>query len=125
MTDLTTPQGGHADATSARAAGSGIGGAAMVAAACGARPPRTASSGTTEEVPAKTQLDQSATDAKLNWSKWLVYMDVDEEDGTRPTLDRFMEKTGIDVDYTEDVNDNDEFYAKVRPQLEAGPGHRA
>ena len=31
-----------------------------------------------------------------------------------------MEKTGIDVDYREDVNDNAEFDAKVRPQLEAG-----
>ena len=31
-----------------------------------------------------------------------------------------MEKTGINVDYREDVNDNAEFDAKVRPQLEAG-----
>jgi spermidine/putrescine transport system substrate-binding protein len=91
----------------------------MVAAACGARPPRTASSGTTEEIPARTQPDQSATDAKLNWSTWVGYMDVDEE-GNRPTLDRFMEQTGIAVDYREDVNDNAEFDAKVRPQLEAG-----
>ena len=37
-----------------------------------------------------------------------------------PTLDAFTEKTGIKVNYTEDINDNDEFYGKVRPQLDGG-----
>lgn len=119
MTDLTTPKAGTPMPRRRVLQAAGIGGAAMVAAACGARPPRTASSGGTEEVPARTQPDQSATDAKLNWSTWVGYMDVDEE-GNRPTLDRFMEKTDIKVDYREDVNDNAEFDAKVRPQLEAG-----
>jgi spermidine/putrescine transport system substrate-binding protein len=120
MTDLTTPKAGTPMPRRRVLQAAGIGGAAMVAAACGARPPRTASSGGYEEVPAKTQPDQSTTDAKLNWSTWVGYMDVDEESGTRPTLDAFSEKTGIKVDYREDVNDNAEFDAKVRPQLEAG-----
>ena len=99
----------------------GIGGAAAVAAACGARPPRTAAAGgTSEEVPAKTQPDQSATDPVVHWSTWVGYIDVDEETGTRPTIEEFQRRTGIQVDYREDVNDNSEFDAKVRPQLEAG-----
>ena len=98
-----------------------LGGAAAVASACGARPPRTGSAaGSSEEIPAQTQPDQSATEKELVWSTWVGYMDVDEESGTRPTLDRFVEQTGIEVDYREDVNDNAEFDAKVRPQLEAG-----
>ncbi len=120
MTDLTTPKAGTPMPRRRVLQAAGIGGAAMVAAACGARPPRTASSGGTEEVPALTQPDQSATSKELNWSTWVGYMDEDEEAGTRPTLDRFTEKTGIKVDYREDVNDNAEFDAKVRPQLEAG-----
>ena len=55
----------------------------MGAAACGARPPRTAAAGgTSEEVPAKTQPDQSATDPVVHWSTWVGYIDVDEETGT-------------------------------------------
>ncbi len=72
-----------------------------------------------EEIPAKTQPDQSATSPELNVSNWVSYIDVDD-DGNRPTLDRFVEATGISVNYTEDINDNAEFDAKVRPQLEAG-----
>jgi spermidine/putrescine transport system substrate-binding protein len=119
MTDLTTPKAGTPMPRRRVLQAAGIGGAAMVAAACGARPPRTASSGSAEEIPAKTQPDQSATEKKLNWSTWVSYIDADDE-GNRPTLDRFMEQTGIAVDYREDVNDNAEFDAKVRPQLDAG-----
>ena len=35
-------------------------------------------------------------------------------------MEEFTAKTGIKVNYNEDVNDNNEFYAKVRPQLEQG-----
>ena len=98
----------------------GIGGAAMVAAACGARPPAHREQ---RQPPRRSRPGPSPTSRpptqKLNWSTWVGYIDVDD-DGNRPTLDRFMEQTGIEVDYREDVNDNAEFDAKVRPQLEAG-----
>ncbi|MFP5218858.1 MAG: PotD/PotF family extracellular solute-binding protein [Actinomycetes bacterium] len=55
------------------------------------------------------------------WSNWPLYIDVSEEDeNVRPTLERFMEESGITVEYTEDINDNDEFFGKIQPQLEAG-----
>ncbi len=66
-----------------------------------------------------TQPDQSADSKQVNWSTWVGYIDTDD-DGNRPTVDAFTAKTGIKVDYREDVNDNSEFDAKVRPQLEAG-----
>ena len=63
--------------------------------------------------------DLSDSEKVVNWSNWPEYIDVDD-DGNRPSLDAFTAATGIAVNYTEDYNDNDEFYAKVRPLLEAG-----
>jgi spermidine/putrescine transport system substrate-binding protein len=56
----------------------------------------------------------------VNWSNWPLYLDVNEETGEYPSLKAFEASTGISVAYTEDVNDNNEFYAKVRTQLEQG-----
>lgn len=64
--------------------------------------------------------DLSDTDKVVSWSNWPEYIDVDDKTQKHPTLDAFTKKTGIKVSYTEDYNDNDEFYAKVRPLLAAG-----
>ncbi|GAA4569712.1 spermidine/putrescine ABC transporter substrate-binding protein [Micromonospora coerulea] len=62
--------------------------------------------------------DLSATERKLAFSNWPQYMDVDEKDESkRPSLDAFIAKSGIQVTYTEDVNDNNEFFGKVQNQL--------
>lgn len=64
--------------------------------------------------------DLSSKEKKVNFSTWPQYIDVDEKDKSkRPTLDAFQTKTGIQVTYTEDVNDNDEFFGKVQNQLAA------
>jgi spermidine/putrescine transport system substrate-binding protein len=96
----------------------GAGGVAVTAglAACG-------TSGTgTKTITAKDQSakDMSATEKVVNWSNWPVYIDVDDKTKKRPTLDEFTAKTGIKVNYVEDYNDNDEFFAKVKPQLSSG-----
>ena len=59
--------------------------------------------------------DQSDTDKSVNWSNWPEYIDVDDKTKKHPTLDAFTAATGIKVNYTEDVNDNDEFFAKIKP----------
>ena len=69
---------------------------------------------------AKAAQDMSDSEKVVNWSNWTQYIDVSEDEKSRPTLDAFTKATGIQVNYTEDYNDNDEFYAKVRPLLEAG-----
>ena len=69
---------------------------------------------------ARAAQDASDTEKVVNWSNWTQYIDVSEDESTRPTLDEFTKQTGITVNYTEDYNDNDEFYAKVRPLLEGG-----
>ncbi|WP_424211531.1 ABC transporter substrate-binding protein [Streptomyces sp. BI20] len=62
--------------------------------------------------------DASAAERTLAFSNWPLYIDVDEEDESRrPTLEQFTERTGIGVRYTEDINDNDEFFGKVGPAL--------
>ncbi|GIJ11352.1 extracellular solute-binding protein [Micromonospora andamanensis] len=64
--------------------------------------------------------DLSGTEKTLAFSNWPQYMDVDEDDESkRPSLDGFVSRTGIQVTYTEDVNDNNEFFGKVQNQLAA------
>ncbi|MEU6125647.1 spermidine/putrescine ABC transporter substrate-binding protein [Streptomyces sp. NPDC047123] len=65
--------------------------------------------------------DHSAEEKRIAFSNWTEYMDVDEKDkNRRPTLAAFTRRTGIAVKYTEDINDNVEFFGKVKPQLAAG-----
>ncbi|MFZ9986520.1 MAG: polyamine ABC transporter substrate-binding protein [Candidatus Nanopelagicales bacterium] len=96
----------------------GITGVAATAAACGAGG---GSSDESSAAPSPTQAsDLSDSEKFVNWANWPLYIDVNDETGAYPTLEAFTATTGIDVNYTEDVNDNNEFYAKVRAQLEAG-----
>ncbi|MEV5959018.1 spermidine/putrescine ABC transporter substrate-binding protein [Streptomyces sp. NPDC051987] len=63
--------------------------------------------------------DHSATEKVVNFSNWPEYIDVDDSGKKHPTLDAFRRRTGITVKYTEDINDNDEFFGKIQPQLAA------
>ena len=74
-------------------------------------------SGTVQSADTCESTDISDTSAKLFFSNWPLYMD---EDGKRlPTLEDFEKQSGIDVTYTADINDNNQFFAKVRNQLGA------
>ena len=59
--------------------------------------------------------DLSASQKELIISNWPAYIDPRKNpDGT---FQQFQDQTGLTVHYTDDVNDNSEFYAKVRNQL--------
>jgi spermidine/putrescine transport system substrate-binding protein len=74
--------------------------------------------GTKQSTDSCVSEDTSSTDKKLAFSNWPQYMDVDEKDESKhPTLIAFQDSTGVQVTYTEDVNDNDEFFGKVQNQL--------
>jgi spermidine/putrescine transport system substrate-binding protein len=80
-------------------------------------------SGSTSATPAegKAGTDKSDSEKIVNFSNWVSYIDVDPKDkNKRPTLDNFKAATGITVNYTEDVNSNDDFFAKIHQQLAAG-----
>ncbi|MEU6863105.1 spermidine/putrescine ABC transporter substrate-binding protein [Streptomyces sp. NPDC046876] len=64
--------------------------------------------------------DHSAQEKEINFSNWTEYMDTSDDEKTHPTLEEFTKRTGIKVKYTEDINDNVEFFGKIRPQLAAG-----
>ncbi|MEU4099268.1 polyamine ABC transporter substrate-binding protein [Streptomyces tanashiensis] len=62
--------------------------------------------------------DLSARDRTLDFANWPLYIDTDDDDTSRrPTLDAFRKRTGISVRYTEEINDNDEFFGKISPSL--------
>ncbi|WP_128381842.1 polyamine ABC transporter substrate-binding protein [Streptomyces cavernae] len=64
--------------------------------------------------------DHSAKEKTVNFSNWTEYIDIDDSGKRHPTLEAFTKRTGITVKYTEDINDNNEFFAKIKPQLAAG-----
>jgi spermidine/putrescine transport system substrate-binding protein len=53
----------------------------------------------------------------VNFGNWPLYIDV--LNGKHPSLERFTQTTGIQVTYTEPINNNMPFYAKIRPSLQA------
>ncbi|QTZ94381.1 polyamine ABC transporter substrate-binding protein [Streptomyces auratus] len=62
--------------------------------------------------------DRSAHDPRLTFANWPLYIDVDDHDKQRrPTLAAFERRSGISVTYTEEINDNDEFFGKIGPAL--------
>ncbi|WP_327326370.1 spermidine/putrescine ABC transporter substrate-binding protein [Streptomyces sp. NBC_01210] len=66
----------------------------------------------------RARRDVSKGDRSVDFANWPLYIDTDDEDTSkRPTLDSFTERTGISVRYTEEINDNDEFFGKVSPAL--------
>jgi len=56
----------------------------------------------------------------LVFANWPLYIDVNEDTNERPTLAQFTEETGVEVDYIEEVNDNEEWFGKYQAQLAAG-----
>ena len=100
----------------------GLGGVAALAAACGAGGSTSSgsSAAATAAASAAAAEDLSDTEKTAIWANWPLYMDIDDASGTYPSLEAFKEATGVTVTYTEEINDNNEFYAKYRTQLEQG-----
>lgn len=96
----------------------GIGAAsAMALAACAPA----SEPGPTEPAPQPTAAqDISDTDKRLVWDNWTEYMDLSEDELSRPTLERFEQQSGIKVEYLETYLDNDEYFAIVKDQLALG-----
>ncbi|MGW6287140.1 ABC transporter substrate-binding protein [Streptomyces sp. NPDC055107] len=112
---LTSGRGALTRRSLLRASGMGalaLGGMATLG-ACGIPPAGRADAGAASD-------DHSAKEREVTFSNWTEYMDVSEDEKGRPTLEAFTKRTGIRVRYTEDINDNVEFFGKIKPQLAAG-----
>ncbi len=57
-----------------------------------------------------------AAKGDITISNWPGYMDKGDDN----TVAEFERETGVQVKYVEDVNDNAEFFGKLRPQLDEG-----
>ena len=68
--------------------------------------------------------DLSETEKKLVVSNWPAYIDEDA-DGAPSTMTQFIKSSGIDVTYVADVNDNQEFFAKVAEPVGLMPANEA
>ncbi|WP_256106989.1 spermidine/putrescine ABC transporter substrate-binding protein [Streptomyces sp. ODS05-4] len=89
----------------------GAGGAGLALAGCGVPPARVAPAD-------RGRPDLSRSERRVDFANWPLYIDTDDEDTSRrPTLDAFSRRTGIAVEYREEINDNDEFFGKISPSL--------
>src|SRR5436190_14079385 len=81
-----------------------------ILAACGGSSSSSSSGSSSDKTLAKT----------LRFSNWTLYIDVDEKTKRHPTLDMFKKKTGVTVQYTEDINDNASYFGKIQGPLSRG-----
>ncbi|MEU1279532.1 spermidine/putrescine ABC transporter substrate-binding protein [Streptomyces sp. NPDC005805] len=88
----------------------GAGGAGLALAGCGVPPARVAPGD-------RARADLSGRERRVDFANWPLYIDTDEETSRRPTLEAFSRRTGIAVRYSEEINDNDEFFGKISPSL--------
>ena len=92
--------------------------AALALAACGDED--LGGGGTEEEV---TVAEAGPVEGKMTMSTGVYYIDPGKGgkiDGEGSTIANFEEETGVDVNYLEDINSNESFFAKLRPDLQNG-----
>jgi spermidine/putrescine transport system substrate-binding protein len=58
----------------------------------------------------------------LDFANWPLYIDVTNHGKDHPSLHAFTQQTGIKVNYSEPIQNNDSFYAKIAPVLQGGQG---
>ncbi|MEX0817504.1 MAG: spermidine/putrescine ABC transporter substrate-binding protein [Gaiellales bacterium] len=96
-----------------------VGGAAVslpsILAACGGD----GIEGQTGAAPGTTSVRRELAD-ELVFANWTAYIDLSEDEKSRPTLAQFTEETGVRVRYLEEVNDNEEWFGKYQAQLAQG-----
>ncbi|GLY16225.1 spermidine/putrescine ABC transporter substrate-binding protein [Kineosporia rhizophila] len=99
-------------------AGAGTAGLGAALAACGTSAPGT-SGGEGDGRPTAAK-DLSATEKKVNWANWTLYLDYDDNTKNYPTLQAFEKESGITATYDEAIEDNDSYYGKIQGQLRNG-----
>ena len=85
-----------------------------ILAACGIRP---------GIAPRRAPRRASDATGALEWANWPLYIDIDD-DGNYPSLVAFTEESGLEVNYTEAIQDNADFMGVILPDLQAGQRHR-
>jgi spermidine/putrescine transport system substrate-binding protein len=110
---------------------SGLAGVAAFLAACGTSGTASQAPSATEAATAAATEGASATAAAptpeptpadvLNFANWPLYIDTDDDDPTKhASLEEFTARYGTKVNYSEVINDNEEFFGTIKPVLQAG-----
>jgi spermidine/putrescine transport system substrate-binding protein len=87
----------------------------------GTSAPVSASPTTAGESPSATPGGSSATlEGPLNFANWPAYMDLNDDETKWPTIEDFKARYSIDVEYVEDIQSNEDFFATIAPPLQAG-----
>jgi spermidine/putrescine transport system substrate-binding protein len=102
-----------------KAAGVGAGALSLssILAACGTSGVSTSSQGE-NGVGSTSWWTQQQETKTLNYANWPYY--IDTAHGKHPSIEQFTQDTGIEVNYTEPINDNTSFFTKIRPTLQDG-----
>jgi spermidine/putrescine transport system substrate-binding protein len=120
--------------------GTGLAGVAAFLAACSSGASEASQTEAAQSIPIPTPPPESPTPAPasptpvptptgpLMFANWPAYIDLtgkaydtgEYSPGSSPTIEKFKEKFGVDVDYEEKIEDNKIFYATIQPQLQAG-----
>jgi spermidine/putrescine transport system substrate-binding protein len=67
--------------------------------------------------------DKATQAGTLDFANWPLYIDIATDSKgktTYPSLEQFTKDTGIKVNYSEPIQDNNSFFAKVAPTLQQG-----
>jgi spermidine/putrescine transport system substrate-binding protein len=86
-------------------------------AACGGGDDEAASGTTTGATTGQAQLAD-----RLRFSNWQLYIDQDPKTKKSPSSEAFTKKTGVTIDYFEDINDNASYFGKIQGPLSQGRG---
>ena len=98
---------------------------ALVLSACGISPTESSDAGSSQEPGASGGAEPGEPvgggepEETLNFANWPLYIDQDD-DGNPVTIQDFEEETGIDVTYTESIEDNTSFFGTIQPALAGG-----
>jgi spermidine/putrescine transport system substrate-binding protein len=93
-----------------------------ILAACGISASGAPSSSAGAGQPTPSPVGGGDPSGTLIFANWELYIDPGKGDDPQksPTLANFKKKTGIDTTYTENILDNQSFFANIQPDLEAG-----
>ena len=86
------------------------------------RPPGASASETASAAPSEEPAPSFPPETgALQFASWLGYIDIDEATNTYPTIQKFTKETGIEVNYVEAVDGNEEFFtSNLKGPLDAG-----
>src|SRR5215468_3037688 len=116
---LTEPRMSRRQVLGSAASGAGMLGVSALLAACGVKGVSTGGGGskTAGGVGTAAWWAKQKTTKTVNFANWPYYIDVLK--GKHLSIEHFTAQTGIAVNYTEPINNNLPFYAKIRPSLQA------